>query len=85
VIASSWVVRLAGRGSRHCSFCGPSTAVAACRHRLHPGPPRYADIPYVAVVGEQDPARLNMIFDDRYLAASNELNLLNTILLAEEG
>jgi hypothetical protein len=45
--------------------------------------PRYADIPYAAVVGEQDPARLELIFDDRYLAASNELNLLNTILLAK--
>lgn len=45
--------------------------------------PRYADIPYAAVVGEHDPARLDLIFDNRYLAASNELNLLNTILLAE--
>jgi hypothetical protein len=45
--------------------------------------PRYADIPYAAVIGEKDPARLDLIFDDRYLAASNELNLLNTILLAE--
>jgi hypothetical protein len=47
--------------------------------------PRYADIPYVAVIGEQDPARLDLIFDDRYLAASNELNLLNTILLADSS
>jgi hypothetical protein len=63
-------------------------ALGAClptAGELLPVIPRYADIPYVAVVGEQDPARLNMIFDDRYLAASNELNLLNTILLAEEG
>ncbi|MDD5277943.1 MAG: hypothetical protein PHR16_17965, partial [Methylovulum sp.] len=44
---------------------------------------RYADIPYAAVIGEQDPAKLELIFDDRYLAASNELNLLNTILLAD--
>jgi hypothetical protein len=44
---------------------------------------RYADIPYAAVIGEQDPARLELIFDDRYLAVSNELNLLNTILLAD--
>jgi len=43
--------------------------------------PRYADIPYAAVIGEQDPARLKLIFDNRYLAASNELNLLNTLLL----
>lgn len=46
---------------------------------------RYADIPYVVVIGEQDPARLNLIFDDRYLAVSNELNLLNTILLANSS
>lgn len=45
---------------------------------------RYADIPYAAIVGEQDPARLDLVFDDRYVAASNELNLLNTILLAEQ-
>jgi uncharacterized protein (UPF0147 family) len=45
--------------------------------------PRYSDIPYAAIIGEKDPARLDLIFDDRYLAASNELNLLNTILLAE--
>jgi len=43
---------------------------------------RYEDIPYVAVVGVRDPARFDLVFDDRYLAASNELNLLNTILLA---
>jgi hypothetical protein len=46
--------------------------------------PRYADIPYAAIIGENDPARLDLVFDDRYVAASNELNLLNTILLAEQ-
>jgi hypothetical protein len=45
--------------------------------------PRYAAFPYVAIIGEQDPSRLNLVFDDRYLGASNELNLLNTILLNE--
>ena len=44
--------------------------------------PRYATIPYAAVIGEDDPARLDLVFDDRYFAASNELNLLNSILLA---
>ncbi|WP_427551215.1 hypothetical protein ACQE3D_18960 [Methylomonas sp. MS20] len=56
--------------------CIPTTA------EILPVIPRYADIPYAAAIGEQDPARLELIFDDRYLAASNELNLLNTILLA---
>jgi hypothetical protein len=46
--------------------------------------PRYADIPFVVTVGEQDPTQLNLVFDNRYLGVSNELNLLNTILLAEK-
>jgi hypothetical protein len=45
--------------------------------------PRYADIPFVVSIGEQDPMRLNLVFDNRYLGVSNELNLLNTILLNE--
>jgi hypothetical protein len=45
--------------------------------------PHYADIPYAAIVGEQDHTRVDLVFDDKYLAASNELNLLNTILLTE--
>jgi hypothetical protein len=52
---------------------------------LLPVVPRYQDIPYVAAAGVSDPARLSLVFDDRYLAASNELNLLNTILLAAPG
>jgi hypothetical protein len=43
--------------------------------------PRYEDYPYAACVGNPDPARLAMVFDDRYFMASNELNLLNTLLL----
>lgn len=43
--------------------------------------PRYADIPYAAIAGAHDPARLDWVFDDRYFAASHELNLLNTLLL----
>ncbi len=42
---------------------------------------QYQDIPYAAVAGVPDPARFSLVFDDRYLAASSELNLLNTILL----
>ena len=56
--------------------------LAATRNVL-PVIPRYAGIPYAAIVGEQDPAGLELVFDDRYLAASNELNLLNTILWDE--
>ncbi|MCX7100916.1 MAG: hypothetical protein NTX38_05355 [Methylobacter sp.] len=55
-------------------------ACIATKGEVLPVIPRFAGIPYAAVVGEQDPARLDLIFDDRYLAASNELNLLNTLL-----
>ncbi|MCW5595870.1 MAG: hypothetical protein KIT42_08360 [Rhodocyclaceae bacterium] len=45
--------------------------------------PHYEDFPYAASVGTVDPARLEQVFDDRYFMASAELNLLNTLLLAE--
>jgi len=45
---------------------------------------QYDDIPYAAVVGQHDPLNLETVFDDRYFMASQELNLLNTVLLAEE-
>ena len=45
--------------------------------------PNYDSIPFAATVGKQDPARLDWVFDDRYLAASNELNLLNMLLLED--
>lgn len=46
---------------------------------------RYGGITYAAIVMEQVPARLDLVFDNRYVAASNELNLLNTILMAEQN
>ena len=45
--------------------------------------PRYETFPWVAGVGMTDPRKLAVVFDDRYFMASNELNLLNTLLLAE--
>jgi hypothetical protein len=50
----------------------------------------YASFPWAASVGEVSPLKLDTVFDDRYFMASNELNLLNTLLLAranddEEG
>ena len=33
-----------------------------------------------ASVGEPNPLKLHTVFDDRYFMASNELNLLNTLL-----
>jgi hypothetical protein len=65
------------------AWCDALGRCLSATRNILPVIPRYADIPYAAIVGEQDPARLGLVFDDRYLAASNELNLLNTILLAE--
>lgn len=46
---------------------------------------RYQTYPWAASVGEANPLRLDIAFDDRYFMASNELNLLNTLLLSNEG
>lgn len=46
--------------------------------------PRYAEFPWAASVGNANPLKLDTVFDDRYFMASSELNLLNTLLLADE-
>lgn len=46
--------------------------------------PRYAEYPWAASVGNANPLKLDTVFDDRYFMASNELNLLNTLLLASQ-
>jgi hypothetical protein len=46
---------------------------------------RYAEFPWAASIGNADPLKQSLVFDDRYFMASNELNLLNTLLLSEEG
>lgn len=46
--------------------------------------PLYAEFPWAASVGNANPLKLDAVFDDRYFMASNELNLLNTLLLADE-
>lgn len=45
--------------------------------------PRYAEFPWAASVGNANPLKLDTVFDDRYFMASSELNLLNTLLLAD--
>lgn len=58
-------------------------SLGAClseNRKVLPVIPHYKEIPYAAVVGVPDPARLDWVFDDRYLAASDELNLLNVLL-----
>lgn len=47
--------------------------------------PRYEAFPWAAVVGEVNPLKLDLVFDDRYFMASNELNLLNTLLLSKSA
>jgi hypothetical protein len=44
---------------------------------------RYRSFPWCASVGAVEPLNLSQVFDDRYFMASNELNLLNTLLLSE--
>jgi hypothetical protein len=45
---------------------------------------KYQEFPWAASVGDPNPLRLDIAFDDRYFMASNELNLLNTLLLSAE-
>ncbi|WP_332747621.1 hypothetical protein [Hydrogenophaga sp.] len=45
--------------------------------------PIYESFPWAAAVGRVSPLRLDLVFDDRYFMASNELNLLNTLLLSK--
>ncbi|SMF94308.1 Helicase conserved C-terminal domain-containing protein [Methylomagnum ishizawai] len=45
--------------------------------------PLYDGKPWAAAVGRTDPLKLGTVFDDRYFMASNELNLLNALLLMD--
>ena len=47
--------------------------------------PRYDSFPWAAAVGKVSPLKLDLVFDDRYFMASNELNLLNTLLLERDA
>ncbi len=44
---------------------------------------RFAEFPWASTVGNANPLKLDTVFDDRYFMASSELNLLNTLLLAD--
>jgi hypothetical protein len=48
-----------------------------------PSLPRYESFPWAAAVGQVSPLKRDLVFDDRYFMALNELNLLNTLLLAK--
>jgi hypothetical protein len=45
---------------------------------------RYAEFPWAASVGNGNPLKLDTVFDDLFFMASSELNLLNTLLLADD-
>jgi hypothetical protein len=45
----------------------------------------YRSFPWCASVGVAEPLKLSLVFDDRYFMASNELILLNTLLLSGAG
>ena len=44
---------------------------------------KYKSFPWIAAVGDVSPLNLDVVFDDRYFMVSNELNLLNTLLLSQ--
>lgn len=57
----------------------------ASRESVMPPIPRYDSFPWAASVGNVNPLKFDTVFDDRYFMSSNELNLLNMLLLADSG
>ena len=51
--------------------------------QLIPALPEYHSFPWAVSVGGASPLNLDVVFDDRYFMVSNELNLLNTLLLGQ--
>lgn len=45
---------------------------------------RYESFPWAATVGSVSPLKMALEFDDRYFMASNELSLLNALLLSSQ-
>lgn len=54
------------------------------RSAVMPPLPQYESFPWTAAIGDVSPLQLDLVFNDRYFMASNELNLLNTLLLTKE-
>ena len=50
-----------------------------------PAIPKYESFPWAASIGKTDPLGMEQVFDDRYFMASDELNLLNSLLLGERN
>ncbi len=63
-------------------WCGALARSLMATSAVMPPIPRYQSFPWAASVGQANPLRLDLVFDDRYFMASNELNLLNTLLLS---
>lgn len=63
-------------------WCGALARSLMATSAVMPPIPRYHSFPWAASVGQANPLRLDLVFDDRYFMASSELNLLNTLLLS---
>jgi hypothetical protein len=63
-------------------WCGALARSLMATGAVMPPIPKYHSFPWAASVGQANPLRLDLVFDDRYFMASNELNLLNTLLLS---
>lgn len=63
-------------------WCGALARSLMATGAVMPPIPKYESFPWAASVGQANPLRLDLVFDDRYFMASNELNLLNTLLLS---
>ncbi|MDF1482023.1 hypothetical protein [Extensimonas sp. H3M7-6] len=50
--------------------------------QIMPPLPQYESFPWAASVINSNPLKMEVVFDDRYFMASSDLNLLNTLLLA---
>ena len=66
------------------SWLGAMSKTLQASNAVMPPIPRYESFPWAASVGEPNPLKLHTVFDDRYFMASNELNLLNTLLLCQQ-
>lgn len=65
-------------------WLGAMSKTLQATNAVMPPIPRYESFPWAASVGEPNPLKLHTVFDDRYFMASNELNLLNTLLLCQQ-
>jgi hypothetical protein len=66
-------------------WLGAMSKTLRASNAVMPPIPKYESFPWAASVGEPNPLKLHTVFDDRYFMASNELNLLNLLLLVQNA